>query len=176
MKQITLIILSLLVLGCTNSGVVVNFEDDKSNAIRQHFQHYLNNDMDGLKSLWSPELQVFLNSNDAISLDNLVGLLEAQHAAFSIEMQWGSKKDIGFWVETTSYPGGDAYDAVTVTQTWFNWIAKSKLTGETINLPAHISFIWDDDGKIAAEYHMYDTTQMVAAIEAAQAAAITEPK
>lgn len=88
MRQITVILISLFVLGCTNSDVVVNFEDDKSNAIRQHFQHYLNNDMDGLKSLWSPELQVFLNSNEAISLDDLVGLLGAQHATFSIEMQW----------------------------------------------------------------------------------------
>ena len=174
MKQITVIIISLIILGCTNSGVVVNFDDDKSSAIRQHFQHYLNNDMDGLKSLWSPELQVFLNSNEAISLDDLVGLLGAQHDTFSIEMQWGSKQDIGAWVETTSYPGGDAYDAVTVTQTWFNWVATSKLTGETINLPAHISFMWGDDGKIAAEYHMYDTSQMVASIEAAQAAAMTE--
>jgi len=174
MKQISVIVISLMVLGCTNSGVVVNFDDDKSNAIRQHFQYYLNNDMDGLKSLWSPELQVFLNSNEAISLDDLVGLLGAQHETFSIEMQWGSKQDIGAWVETTNYPGGDAYDAATFTQTWFNWIATSKSTGETINLPAHISFMWGDDGKIAAEYHMYDTTQMVAAIEATQAAAMME--
>ena len=174
MKQIAVILISLMVLGCTNNGVVVNFDDDKSSAIRQHFQHYLNNDMDGLKSLWSPELQVFLNSNEAISLDDLVGLLGAQHDTFSIEMQWGSKQDIGAWVETTSYPGGDAYDAVTVTQTWFNWVATSKLTGETINMPAHISFMWGDDGKIAAEYHMYDTSQMVASIEAAQAAAMME--
>ena len=174
MKHITVIFISLIVLGCTNNGVVVNFDDDKSNAIRQHFQHYLNNDMEGLKSLWSPELQVFLNSSEAISLDDLVGLLGAQHETFSIEMQWGSKQDIGYWVETTSYPGGDAYDPVTVTQTWFNWIATSKLTGEIITLPANINFMWGDDGKIAAEYHMYDTTQMVAAIETAQAAAMTE--
>ena len=51
MKQITVILISLMVLGCTNNGVVVNFDDDKSSAVRQHFQHYLNNDMDGLKSL-----------------------------------------------------------------------------------------------------------------------------
>lgn len=67
MKQITVIFISLIVLGCTNNGVVVNFDDDKSDAIRQHFQHYLNNDMEGLKSLWSPELQVFLNSSEPIS-------------------------------------------------------------------------------------------------------------
>ena len=69
MKQIAVILISLIALGCTNNGVVVNFDDDISSAVRQHFQHYLNNDMDGLKSLWSPELQVFLNSNEAISLE-----------------------------------------------------------------------------------------------------------
>ena len=165
MKKYILIIISALILGCSNSGVVLTtFDDDKSNAIRQHFQNYLNNDMEGLKSLWSPDLQVFLNSVEPISLDELVGLLEAQHETFSITMSWGNNQDIGYWVETTDYPGDDSYDPATVTQTWFNWIATSNLTGDTITLPAHISFFWGDDGKIAAEYHMYDTGEMEAAI------------
>ena len=165
MKKYILIIISVLILGCSNSGVVLTtFDDDKSNAIRQHFQNYLNNDMDGLKSLWSPDLQVFLNSVEPISLDELVGLLEAQHETFSITMSWGNNEDIGYWVETTDYPGDDSYDPATVTQTWFNWIATSNLTGDTITLPAHISFFWGDDGKIAAEYHMYDTGEMEASI------------
>ena len=165
MKKYILIIIYVLILGCSNSGVVLTtFDDDKSNAIRQHFQNYLNNDMDGLKSLWSPDLQVFLNSVEPISLDELVGLLEAQHETFSITMSWGNNEDIGYWVETTDYPGDDSYDPATVTQTWFNWIATSNLTGDTITLPAHISFFWGDDGKIAAEYHMYDTGEMEAAI------------
>ena len=36
-----------------------------------------------------------------------------------------------------------------------------------ISLPGHISFKWGDDGKILEEYHFYDTTAMVAAIQAA---------
>ncbi len=172
MKKITLIIICLLALGCTpNKGLTVNIDDDKSNSIRQHFENYLNNDMEGLKSLWSPDLQVFLNSVDAISLDELVGLLEAQHSTYDISMSWGTNEDVSYWVETTDYPGDDSYDTATVTQTWFNWIATSKLSGETITMPAHISFFWGEDGKIAAEYHMYDTGEMVAGIEAAQAAA-----
>ena len=172
MKKIFLIFASILVLGCTNTnGIVVNVDDDKSNSIRQHFDNYLNNDMEGLKSLWSPDLQVFLNSVEAISLDELVGLLEAQHSTYTISMSWGANEDVSYWVETTDYPGDDSYDKVTVTQTWFNWIATSKLTGETITMPAHISFMWGEDGKIAAEYHMYDTGAMAAGIEAAQAAA-----
>ena len=94
MKQIAVIVISLMVLGCTNSGAVVNFDDDKSSAIRQHFQHYLNNDMDGLKSLWSPELQVFLNSNEAISLDDLVGLLEHNTKRFLLRCNGGVNKTL----------------------------------------------------------------------------------
>ena len=90
-------------------------------------------------------------------------------------MSWGNgDEDLGQWVETTNYPDGPANDPVTVTQTWFTWNATSKLTGETINLPAHISFLWNEDGKISQEYHHYDTGEMMAAIEAAQAAAATE--
>ena len=178
MKKIILIFITALFIGCDNApvGVQVTFDDEKSNAIRAHFQNYLNNDMDGLKSLWSSDLQVFANSTESVTLDELVVLLQAQHATFDpITMSWGNgDEDLGQWVETTNYPDGPANDAVTVTQTWFTWNATSKLTGETINLPAHISFLWNEDGKISQEYHHYDTGEMMAAIEAAQAAAAVE--
>lgn len=177
MKKIFLLILIVTLTSCTNTGVIVTFDDEKSNAIRTHYENYLNNDMDGLKSLWASDLEVFLNSTEAISSDELVVLLQAQHATFDpITMSWGQneQEDIGQWVETTTYPAGPANDAVTVTQTWFNWNATSKLTGETINLPAHISFLWNEDGKIAQEFHNYDTGEMTAAIEAVQAASASE--
>ena len=78
------------------------------------------------------------------------------------------------WVETTDYPETASSPAATWSQSWFTWTATSKLSGETITLPAHISFQWGDDGKIAAEYHFYETGPMTAAIEAAQAAMIAE--
>ena len=177
MKKIFLLILIVTLTSCTNTGVIVTFDDEKSNAIRTHYENYLNNDMDGLKSLWASDLEVFLNSTEAISTDELVVLLQAQHATFDpITMSWGQneQEDIGQWVETTTYPAGPANDAVTVTQTWFNWNATSKLTGETINLPAHISFLWNEDGKIAQEFHNYDTGEMTADIEAVQAASASE--
>ena len=34
----------------------LTFEDEKSNAIRGHYEHYLNNDTDGLKELWAEDL------------------------------------------------------------------------------------------------------------------------
>ena len=175
MKKILLLILTITLTACAGNAdaVTVTFDDEKSNAIRAHYENYLNNDMDGLKSLWSSDLEVYLNSTEAITTDELVVLLQAQHATFDpITMSWGQNdnQDIKQWVETTNYPAGPANDAVTVTQTWFNWNATSKLSGETINLPAHISFTWNDDGKIAQEFHNYDTSEMTAAIEAVAAA------
>ncbi|MEC8175901.1 MAG: hypothetical protein VX042_02485, partial [Bacteroidota bacterium] len=66
MKNYILLFFAALFIGCTSTGVQVTFDDEKSNAIQSHFQNYLNNDMDGLKSLWSPDLKVYANSPDPI--------------------------------------------------------------------------------------------------------------
>ena len=176
MKNYLLLFFAALFIGCTSTGVQVTFDDDKSNAIRAHYQNYLDQNMDGLKSLWSPDIKIFQNSRDAITQDDLIPLLEAQHATYDITMTFGEEggSDLGPWVETTTYPAVAEYPEATITQTWFTWNATSKLSGETINLPAHIVFVWGDDGKVIAEYHHYDTTEMTAAISAAQAAAIAE--
>ena len=135
MKKIFLLTLIVTLTSCTDTGVTVTFDDEKSNAIRAHYQNYLNNDMEGLKSLWSPDIEMFLNSTEPISQDELIPLLEAQHATYDITMTWSQngEEDLGQWVETASYPAGTANEAVIVTQTWFNWNATSKLSGETIN-------------------------------------------
>ena len=71
MKKIILSIFVALTIFSCNQGVQVTFDDNNSNAIRAHFQNYLNNDMDGLKSLWSPELKVYLNSKTPIGVDEI---------------------------------------------------------------------------------------------------------
>ncbi len=143
MRKITLVLVSILILGCSGTGVQLSAAS-RGTAVHELAENYLNNDMDGLKSLWSPDLKVYLNSTESISLEELEVLLQAQHTTFDpITMSWGQNdnQDIKQWVETTNYPAGPANDAVTVTQTWFNWIATSKLTGEKITMPAHISFV-----------------------------------
>ena len=47
-----------------------------------------------------------------------------------------------------------------------------KMSGETITIPVHIVYVWNDEGKIQAEYEYYDPTKLVAAMEAAQSAAM----
>ena len=61
MRKILFILIASFAISCTNNGVTVTFDDEKSNAIRAHYQNYLNNDIDGLKSLWSPDLKIYMN-------------------------------------------------------------------------------------------------------------------
>ena len=44
MKKILLLLIAITVTGCIDDSVKVTFDDDKSNAIRAHYQNYLNND------------------------------------------------------------------------------------------------------------------------------------
>ena len=165
MKKIILTILTIVILFSCNQGVQVTFDDNNSNAIRAHFQNYLNNDMDGLKELWSPDVKVYLNSKQAIGVDELVALLEAQHAGFDpITMSFGEDggEDLGVWVQTITYPALGEYPPATMTQSWFDWNATGKVSGKKIVLPAHIGFRWGDNGKIVEEWHNYDTQEMMA--------------
>ena len=74
--------------------------------------------------------------------------------------------DLGVWVQTINYPAMNGNPAATITQTWVNWSATGKSSGNTITIPVHISFEWAD-GKIVRECHKFDTTAMMAEIELA---------
>ena len=64
MKKLLLLLFVGFSMSCSNNDVVVTFDDENSNAIRAHFQNYLNNDMEGLKELWSPDIKIYLNSTE----------------------------------------------------------------------------------------------------------------
>ena len=57
MKNYLLLFLAVLFIGCAPTGVQVTFDDEKSDAIRTQFQNYLNNDMEAIKTLLSPDVQ-----------------------------------------------------------------------------------------------------------------------
>ena len=162
MKKIILSIFTVVTVFSCSQGVQVTFDDDNSNAIRAHFQNYLNNDMEGLKSLWSPDLKVYLNSKTPVGVDELVSMLEAQHAGFNpITMSFGEEggEDLGVWVQTIDYPASNGYEASSNSQTWFTWSGKSKISGNEVVVPVFIGFQWKD-GKIVQEWHHYDPTNL----------------
>ena len=170
MKKILFILIASFAISCTNNGVTVTFDDEKSNAIRAHYQNYLNNDIDGLKSLWSPDLKIYMNSPDASGVDEISSLITAQHENFdNISMTFQDDEggeDLGVWVQTITYPANNGYPETTMTQTWFTWNATGKSSGNTLEVPAHIGFEWAD-GKIAKEWHNFDPSAMMAEFELA---------
>ena len=150
MKNYLLLLITFLFIGCAPTGTVITFDDEKSNAIRAHYQNYEANNVEGLQALWSSELELYANSTEAIGVAEISDFVNAHHENFSdIKLTWGEEDDgIDVWVETASYDNG-----FTVTQTWFNWVATGKNSGDSYNVPFHITFVWDENGKIAQEYH-----------------------
>ena len=47
MRNVLLSLLALIAFSCSSptNGVVTTFDDEKSNAIREHYQNYLKNDV-----------------------------------------------------------------------------------------------------------------------------------
>ena len=151
MKKLLLLLIIITTVGCNQTGVtIVEFEDEKSNAIRGHYEHYLNNDIDGLKKLWADDdkIVLFLGSVEQTPLSELIGLIGVQHAAFdNIQMLNIQGADEPIYVETKAYESGQTW-----TNTWFKWSAVGKTSGNLIEFPAHISFRWEN-GEIVEEKH-----------------------
>ena len=172
MRILLFILFSIFTISCSNNqnGVIVTFDDEKSNAIRAHYQNYLKNNIEGLKSLWSPDLRIYMNSVDPSGVDEISELITTQHENFdNISLSFqdeGATEDLGVWAQTIVYPPMNGNAEMTITQTWFNWSATGKASGNTIEIPVHISFEWSD-GKIVREWHNFDTTEMMAELELA---------
>ena len=65
MKNVLYILVLVLSFSCSTNNVTMTFDDEKSNAIRSHYQNYLKNDVPALQSLWSPDLKIYMNSVEA---------------------------------------------------------------------------------------------------------------
>ena len=163
MKKILLLFTFMTILGCNQTNVtIVEFEDEKSNAIRGHYQHYLNNDIDGLNELWADEDKIilWLGSVEQSPLSELTGLINTQHMAFeNIQLLNIQGLDAPIYVETKTYESGETW-----TNTWFRWSATGKTSGNLIEIPVHISFRWDN-GEIVEEVHLFDPTLMQSELE-----------
>ena len=158
MKKLILILITITFSGCNNSATIVELDDEKSDAIRGHFQHYLNNDIDGLKELWADDdkITLWLGSVETSPLSDLIGLIGAQYAAFdNIQMLNPKGGDNPIFVETKSYANGETW-----TNTWFRWSAVGKSSGKLIELPANLNFRWEN-GEIVEEVHLFDPALMI---------------
>ena len=71
-------------------------------------------------------------------------------------------EDLGVWVQTIEYPASDNNPATAVTNSWFEWSATGKSSGNKITIPVHISL----NGLIELlEWHNFDPSAMMEEIE-----------
>ena len=169
MKKLILLITAATVsFGCDEKATI-EFDDPKSQAVLGIFEAYMANDMQGIADVYADDAYVFSNSTDSIPIAENLTLVASHHDIFdNIECVWGDG-DRSAWVETVTYPGFGK-----VSKAWFLWKGVGKASGETIEVPTHISYFWGNEEKIQRSYLRNDTSAMAKEAELAQSMAAQE--
>ena len=164
MKKIILIFTIFLMIGCAPTGVQVTFDDEKSTAIKAAYEGYLANDYSWAETLYSPDIAVHINNVEAIDLDANIAGLASHHELFSnISMSHPSGGDA--FVQTTNYND----DTGIWSNAWFIWKGTGKVTGNTIEVPCHVAYQWNDEGQVTETWLFSDQAPLLAEVNAAQA-------
>ena len=148
-------------------GFLLCFEDEKSNAIKQAYVEYMNQNFDG--DIWSEDLQFYGNVTDPIGYDEAKSLIGLHHELYDdISMSWGDSEEVNeiAFVQTINYP-----EYGYVSQAWFVWKGTGKFSGETVEIPCHIGYLWGEDGKVINEWQHSDQSHLKAELELSLAAA-----
>ena len=174
MKKFILLFVSVLFIGCSSTGIQVTFDDENSNTIREHLQHYVDGDIDSMMAIITDDAEIYINSEESVSAEEVRAIHELEHSVFdSISTSWSQEEggeDIGAWVESTNYPAGPANKPASVTQVWFTWKGTSVTTGEALSIPVHVVYVWNDGGQVQTIYQFFDSVNATAIIEASLAA------
>ena len=68
-------------------------------------------------------------------------------------------EEIAF-IQTTNYYDEYGYGH----NAWFTWKGTGKFSGETVEIPCHIGYLWGEDGKIINEWQHSDQTHFNAEV------------
>ena len=174
MKKIILIFITSLFIGCAPTGVQVTFDDEKSNTIREHLQYYVDGDIDSMMSIIADDAEIYINSDESVSAGEVRSIHELEHSIFEdISTSWSQEEggvDIGAWIESTNYPAGPANKPASVTQAWFTWNGTSSSTGDSLSIPVHVVYSWNNENQVQTIYQFFDSINATAVIEASLAA------
>ena len=169
MKHTIITFLTFTFMFSCYQGPTVEFDDEKSQAVAAIFDAYMANDMQGIADVYAEDAYVFSNSTDSIPIAENLTLVASHHEIFdNIECVWGDEGRSA-WVETVTYPGFGK-----VSKAWFLWKGVGKASGETIEVPTHISYFWGNEDKIQRSYLRNDTSAMTKEVELAQSMATQE--
>ena len=165
MKNLILIFISVLLVGCESTGPKVTTDDEKSQAILSAYDGYLANEYSWAEELYSDDITVYINSVEAIDKEANVAGLAAHHDLFSDISISSPGGEGGAYVQTTSYEN----DLGVWSHAWFIWGGTGKVTGSTVKIPCHVAYQWNDDGSVSQTWLFSDQSSLIAEVNAAQA-------
>ena len=108
MKKILLVALVAFTMFSCNQGIMVSFDDPKSQAILSVYDSYMQNDAAAIESLYAEDAVVYLNSLDSIPIQENVknlGVTMDKHFTFEnhIENIYGKAKGILYFLNKNKY-------------------------------------------------------------------------
>ena len=163
MKHTFITLLAFTFMFSCNQAPTIEFDDEKSQAVLGIFEAYMANNMQGIADVYAEDAYVFSNSTDSIPNNENLALVATHHDIFdNIECVWGDDGRSA-WVETVTYPGFGK-----VSKAWFLWRGVGKASGETIEVPTHISYFWGNEDKIQRSFLHSDTSAMRKEVELSQ--------
>ena len=164
MKKLLFIALFLFLpyLNAQESNVLVTTDDEKSKSILAAYDSYLVNEYDWSDKLFSPQILIYINSVKSISKEENIAGLSSHHNLFS-DISMYSPGGGRPYVQTTNYNSNIG----TWSHAWFIWKGTGKATGKTIEVPCHVAYQWNENGKISQTWLFSDQAPLIAEVNAA---------
>ena len=104
------------------------------------------------------------NSVKSISKEENIAGLSSHHNLFSdITISSPSPDGGKAYVQTTNYNNNNGIWS----HAWFIWKGTGKATGKTIEVPCHVAYQWNENGKISQTWLFSDQAPLIAEINAA---------
>ena len=163
MKNLILIFVSALLLGCESTGPQVTTDDEKSQAILSAYDGYLNNEYSWADDLYSDDVTVYINSVEAIDKQANIAGLASHHDLFNDISISSPGGEGGAYVQTTKYDN----DLGLWSHAWFIWGGTGKASGTSVKIPCHVAYQWNEDGSIGQTWLFSDQSPLLAEVNAA---------
>ncbi len=171
MKSIIALFGLTMILSCAQPYAKIDVQDAKSQMVAKIFEEVSEERIDYLKEVFSDSMKMVNAKEMSFDKTQFIAGIEDMFDLFediSFEAVDGDAN--GSEIETNYYENGRVWTSV-----WNNFSATGAYTGQKINFPFHLSYLWDGD-KIIEEYQFFDLSQFENEANARASMTNTNPK
>lgn len=126
---------------------------------RELMNKYVEGKFDEIAEMISDDSDEFFFNSGKVSKEEWVYAVQGHHELFD-DINNDSE---GINLTSAKYNNGSVWS-----MTWFQWTGKGKYTGDSVKIPVHHGFRFED-GKIVAAYHFFDPSLLDREVKAAEA-------